>query len=303
MSCILERHVAWIYVLCEPCDGSPRYVGKANNPWRRLRRHLNAASRGLTSCRVHRWIGALLAKLQMPVLAVVESCAEDTWREAERSWIAELRRAGADLTNHCDGGSGGNTLDDAARARLSAAMKSRWLDAGFRAKICTTSRSQKIAKALSGLKKSPEHIAKLPQNRPGRVLTHEQRAAISKAQVGKSKKSVISEKMRQRAAEANRGNKHTKGRKIPHGECLARSKKLRGCPKSQAHRERISAAMKLRWAAAARSVTAKAQIAWPSFAWLREQLESKSMRQLAAELGIKPGTLSAKLYRNRHNFS
>jgi len=88
--------MASIYGLYD-VDGNLRYIGKANNPRKRLMSHMRDARRRRTP--LYDWIN----KHGIPEMRVLESDCAD-WREAEKRLIAEARVNGARLLNVADGG-------------------------------------------------------------------------------------------------------------------------------------------------------------------------------------------------------
>lgn len=175
---------------------------------------------------------------------------------AERRWIAYYREGGNDLTNHTDGGEGLVNATDDTRAKLRAYREAEWLDPERRATLLATLRAAdrraKISSALRGRTKTPEHIAKLPQNRPGRTLTAEHKQAISAGLRGRKHRPETIEKLRQ----LNRGNRYGVGNRSRTGhvqsaeERRRKSETQKGRPKSAEHRERIRAGALRRWARA-----------------------------------------------------
>lgn len=96
----------YIYGLWDPRDISLRYIGKTIRPKARLHRHLVDYDRGkITHCST--WVKGLLNDGLEPLMEILEECTEETWREAERGWIADGRNIGLRLTNMVDGGLGG----------------------------------------------------------------------------------------------------------------------------------------------------------------------------------------------------
>jgi hypothetical protein len=89
-----------IYVLKDPRTGAIRYVGKTNNPARRLRSHICGNPRDNTP-KAH-WLRELQGCGLEPVMTVVEIATD--WHEAERRWIREQRASGASLLNLSEGG-------------------------------------------------------------------------------------------------------------------------------------------------------------------------------------------------------
>lgn len=79
-----------------------RYVGKANNSAKRLKRHMLDARRRRTP--VYDWINSLTARGQSPIMCVLEITDQDGWAEAERRHIAEARKRGCRLLNLAEGG-------------------------------------------------------------------------------------------------------------------------------------------------------------------------------------------------------
>ena len=77
--------------------GELRYIGKSNNPKKRLGSHLRDAKRLKTP--LYAWIN----KHGMPEMRVLEANCPD-WQEAERRHIADARARGERLLNIADGG-------------------------------------------------------------------------------------------------------------------------------------------------------------------------------------------------------
>jgi hypothetical protein len=90
-----------IYGLADPRDGRVRYVGKANDPARRLKAHLREMRRRTP---LYDWIGSLRKVGITPSLRVLEIVHSGDWQEAEKRQIAAHRAAGARLLNIADGG-------------------------------------------------------------------------------------------------------------------------------------------------------------------------------------------------------
>jgi hypothetical protein len=108
--------VTFIYALIDPRTEAVRYVGKADDPQKRLHGHLLCRGVGHKQS----WLKNLRAAGLAPVLGVLEECAQDVWQDRERHWIAAYREAGAPLTNRTAGGDG--RLGDKATADSRALM-------------------------------------------------------------------------------------------------------------------------------------------------------------------------------------
>jgi|CXWL01.1.fsa_nt_gi hypothetical protein len=192
-----------IYLLCDPCSGDPRYVGKSMNPNRRLRLHITNARIDNTTHKTH-WLNGLMA---MPILRIVEWCNSHVdASERERYWIAKLRGEGIKLTNSTDGGEGqpGLRHSDEARAKISRASKGHSVSMETREKIrlAHTGKQHALGKKhgqearerhrLAALGKGPfrghthsvDTIAKMRAAKRGKPRSAETRAKISAAKTG-----------------------------------------------------------------------------------------------------------------------
>ncbi len=126
----------FIYALCDP-DGTVRYVGKANNPARRLLIHTEPNQLRPDNYRT-RWLRGLVAEGLRPTMRILEEVAWADWEDAERRWIGLYRQNGC-LTNGTDGGDQGpgsvkGSRSAPARARQAAAMRRHWQDPDFQAR-------------------------------------------------------------------------------------------------------------------------------------------------------------------------
>jgi len=154
-------NTTFIYCLTDPRSGEIRYVGKADNPEQRLRKHL----RDSRLCHRTTWIQSLAAESVRPMLVPLEECPKEKWQERERHWISFLRENGADLVNGTDGGDGVINWSPEMRAKVSKASigHKRWL----------------------GKKHTPETLERLSASHMGKSMLPQTRAAIAKANIGK----------------------------------------------------------------------------------------------------------------------
>lgn len=120
----------YIYALVCPV-GNIRYIGKTNDPVKRLRRHVSRAKYHETKSHAANWIRSLLRTGQKPILHILEELADDAdWVSREIALIAEYREAGHDLTNATAGGEGVCGLDEASiRKRVASASVTKALPA------------------------------------------------------------------------------------------------------------------------------------------------------------------------------
>jgi|GEM_PF-3428745 len=94
----LERHLGsatYIYALSDPDTGEVRYVGKADDPRRRLGEHLNSP----TNEDMAAWLEALASQGKQPDLEVLEVVTDGDWAQKEARHIWRMRRMGFNLLN------------------------------------------------------------------------------------------------------------------------------------------------------------------------------------------------------------
>lgn len=247
---VAERIVTFttcIYALADPRTNAIRYVGKADNPRKRLVSH-HYEKRSTWKVR---WLKQLSALGLVPTLIIVARVAKSDWQDAERFWIAHYRAQGARLTNMTDGGEGLVNASEETRQKVAAATRRRMNDPVYRAIVFTPERAAKISAALRGCPKSAAHIAKLPQNQKGRHLSaeHAERARAALRQYGwrRPKGMALTTAARQKISAALRGNTHTRGRVMPEHERIARSIAQSGRLKSAEHREKIRLGQLAAW--------------------------------------------------------
>lgn len=181
--------MAFIYLLSDPRNGHPRYVGKAANMEGRLRRHLDEAVRRNRQDRRNRWLRKLLALGLKPMMVELETCDDSAWQEREKAWIAHYRRLGHDLVNETDGGQGGVNPSPEVRAKIAAAMTgNRW---------------------SLGLKRSAETLRRMSEAHRGQQLTPEQRARFLAATAAR-RGIRMSEEHRRKTSDALRRRIRTK---------------------------------------------------------------------------------------------
>lgn len=125
---LLVEGMTAIYALVDPRTMEVRYVGKANNPKKRLHHHIYDAEHGKQTHNA-RWIRILLSEALSPTVVILDSVPKSkiAWEEAERRWIAHFRANGAKLTNETDGGDGtdGYVWDREKLAKKSSARRGK----------------------------------------------------------------------------------------------------------------------------------------------------------------------------------
>jgi group I intron endonuclease len=142
----------FIYALHCPTTNKIRYVGKSDNPEKRLYRHIADAKKS-TKCHRLAWIKSLLDLNLKPTISILEEVDVDTWGEKETYWINQFDN----LTNMIDGGKfcpmynpeiiakmkqtkkeNPQKFSENARKKLSDATKRRWKHGGLKPRKFTT---------------------------------------------------------------------------------------------------------------------------------------------------------------------
>ena len=248
--------MSFIYLLSDPVIPNKGYVGKSNNPERRLQGHIRFALRN-GHTRTPRWIKSLLEKDQFPNILILEEC--DDWKEAECRWIIDLKEQGWDLTNHTDGGEGVCNPDEEARLNISNAAKKKWADEDIANNIkkswILNGRNEAVSKALIEYRsRNKNHNDKLPQNTKGFKHSEEFKNKISKATTKNNLKRAanggygpLSEEHKRKIGEAQVGKTkiRTKPNTKEQNEAISRATK--GKPKSEEWKLKASEAAKRRW--------------------------------------------------------
>lgn len=94
----------FIYALCEPGTRIVRYIGKSDNPKKRLGAHVRVSSE--FTRHLGRWLKRLARSKQVPNLVILAEVPRRSWESEERRYIAAARMLGMDLVNSTDGGEG-----------------------------------------------------------------------------------------------------------------------------------------------------------------------------------------------------
>lgn len=124
----------------------------------------------------------------MEVRMVATGMTEDEAFALEIERIAFWRAAGADLANKTNGGDGisGLKMSDEAKAKMSAAKAGRPGMVTMLGRKHSDETKKKMSDAHKGVKKSPEHAAKVGLRHKGKTVSHSQetRDKMSKSRTG-----------------------------------------------------------------------------------------------------------------------
>lgn len=243
----------FIYALVDPRTSGIRYIGKADDPERRLRQHVDQSKRG----KYHRacWIRTLLSSGLLPVIQIVDEVLQTEWQSVEAAYIEYFINDGCDLVNGTPGGEGfgsgerhpmfGKPVSQETKAKLRALFIGKPRPPEVVAKLIGRKRSaetkNKISLANRGRRFPPEYGARMSLARRGMKLklSPEQRASI----IRRNKDRICSAETRERMRNAQTGpNNHLYGKHLSQETKAKISAALHGRQRSPEHCARLSAA-------------------------------------------------------------
>ena len=174
----------FIYGLVCPISEEIRYIGKTDNPKRRLRSHISDAARGVYNHHAARWIRKLYNAGMSPKMVILHEVGpEENWQDAERQAIQIAVEAGARLTNSTAGGDGASFFDEEVQKRKSRAMKSIWHQSDYRSAVLAARNDprflQEQGERLRQRWTDPAAKEKMMQGRWNEERRREQAARIS----------------------------------------------------------------------------------------------------------------------------
>jgi len=169
-----------IYFLKHPLTKEIRYVGKTNNPTRRLIQHTYTARHKTRKSHCCSWIGSLLKDNQMPVMCIVNWFnSEEDCNNAEKLIIENFKKTGINLTNLTDGGEGqcGRIMSEETRKKISESQLKRGNT--WKGKKRPPEIGIKISLTKTGKKFSIEHKKKLSEAKKGKIIPIQTRIKMS----------------------------------------------------------------------------------------------------------------------------
>lgn len=96
----------YIYILICPLTKQVRYVGKSNDPKRRLRDHMIDFRTRLGEFAKTTWLLELYRRDLKPEMEVVDTIPIGDWKYWEQFWIEYFKSIGCKLVNSGKGGNG-----------------------------------------------------------------------------------------------------------------------------------------------------------------------------------------------------
>lgn len=120
---MLNNKFTYIYVLKDPRDLAIRYVGKSDNPKKRLSTgHLSDKS----NCPRVSWIKSLKKQGLRPIEEVIDKVLDNEWEEKEIYWINHYKEKGYNLVNWAKGGKGGSGMTGRTHSMATRLKQSNW---------------------------------------------------------------------------------------------------------------------------------------------------------------------------------
>ncbi len=168
----------FIYTLIDPRNQQVRYVGYAQDPKERLRKHITSSKR-LSSHKAC-WIKSLLKLKLKPEMEIIECVNVKDRDKQEKYWIAYYRSLGFDLTNGTDGGDCSYTLTDETRSKISQATHKQWEKRRSQNYQMSEDQKIKIGIGNKGKVRSQEAREKYSKARKGKPWTQARRDAYNR---------------------------------------------------------------------------------------------------------------------------
>ena len=111
----------YIYILQDPRTGGVRYIGKSNNPSKRLSAHIQDNE----STHKTRWIKSLKLNGLLPNLEIIDEIPEQEWQFWEMHYISLYKSWGFNLVNGDNGGLGTGRLSEEVKNKIGKSIKGK----------------------------------------------------------------------------------------------------------------------------------------------------------------------------------
>ena len=121
--------ITYIYLL-KDAEENIKYIGKSNNPSKRLVCHISEAKKNDKKSHKNNWINSLINKEQKPIMEIIEEVPLEGWEFWECYYISIFKELGCELTNGDKGGRGGNFFTEEQRKKQSERMKGKKYNLG-----------------------------------------------------------------------------------------------------------------------------------------------------------------------------
>lgn len=204
----------FIYALVDPRDGRVRYVGKANDPARRMSLHVTELRRPYVATNKAKldWLSEVISAGLRPEVLILEEVISEAWQESERRWIAKMREQYHDLTNVHAGGDGSLLRTEETRRKIGESRRGRTNSIECRARLSAALKGRhvrpEVLAARIGRKLSPEHVAKIAAANRGKKRNAEAIANLTAAQRRRDM-SFLTPELRSRISASSKARKYS----------------------------------------------------------------------------------------------
>ena len=106
----------FIYSISDENDNI-RYIGKSNNPFKRIYSHINESKNSEKKNHKHNWINSLLNRGIEPKIDILDEVLVSEWQFWEKFWISLIKSWGFNLLNSTIGGEGGEGYHHSIESR------------------------------------------------------------------------------------------------------------------------------------------------------------------------------------------
>lgn len=221
----------FIYILSCPLSDHVRYIGKSDNPQKRLLQHIRRCEKEIS--RKNSWLRGLKKKSLFPDLIIIDEVPTMEWEFWEQYYISLFKSWGFDLLNMTNGGDSppinrwnagkkmsqeyrdkcskaqkgnknglGRKLSEESKQKMSDAHKGNQYSLG---RVLSDETKRKIGDSKKGNKnmlgkcRSEETKKKISMGHKGKVISEETRAKMRKSKTGIVMSEETKEKIRQKA--------------------------------------------------------------------------------------------------------
>ncbi len=181
----------FIYALVDPITDQVKYIGKSNNPKKRLEGHVVDKDKTYKTM----WISSLKKQNLRPILEIVDTVSNFEWEFWEQHYISLYKSWGFRLTNLSTGGFGGvsdkRSDETKLKMRLAQLGKTHSPETREKLKLISTGKrysdetKEKNRQSQLGKKMPPEAVARTAAKNRGRKNTEECKQRISEKLKGR----------------------------------------------------------------------------------------------------------------------
>ena len=220
----LIPETTFIYKLIDPETQEIRYVGKANDPQKRLKQHIAHSQNQAKGTYIGYWIASLRKRGLKPLLEIIEEVSFAIWQERELYWINHYIQHGHNLVNTYFGGKGVGMVPPEVRAKMALARTGKKRSPEAVAKLIASKTGMKYKPI------SEEGRRNMGNSRRGMKYPPEFGAKVAATKKGKKRDKPMSEEWRHNLGNATRGKKQSPEHVAKRIESRLRTLAMRNSP-------------------------------------------------------------------------